>query len=150
MSKYVIIHGQLREVSDDELMHWKYIKRVKKNGRWVYYYDEKAANQKLYAQQQVVADAKANESAAKQKYDAAKQAADAKGLNDGRQTFTGMQMAIKNEQARTSTRYNSAKKKTEAAVKKYSQMKVSKGIEKAVSKGAAKVANFFSGIFKKR
>ena len=39
MSKYVIIHGQFYEVSDDELMHWKYIKREKKNGKWVYYYD---------------------------------------------------------------------------------------------------------------
>lgn len=28
------------ELSDDELMHWKYIKRVKgKNGKWRYYYD---------------------------------------------------------------------------------------------------------------
>lgn len=26
-------------VSDDVLMHWKYIKRVKKNGKWKYYYD---------------------------------------------------------------------------------------------------------------
>ena len=25
--------------SDEELMHWKYIKRERKNGRWVYYYD---------------------------------------------------------------------------------------------------------------
>ena len=41
MSKYVIIHGQLHELSDDELMHWKYIKREKKNGKWVYTYDLK-------------------------------------------------------------------------------------------------------------
>ena len=43
MPKYVIIHGRLREVSDDELMHWKYIKREKKNGKWRYYYDVKDA-----------------------------------------------------------------------------------------------------------
>ena len=40
MSKYVIIHGQFHEVSDDELMHWKYIKREKVNGKWVYTYDK--------------------------------------------------------------------------------------------------------------
>lgn len=42
MSKtnYVLIHGQLVEVSDDVLMHWKYIKREKKNGRWVYTYKD--------------------------------------------------------------------------------------------------------------
>lgn len=39
MSKYVIIHGQLHEISDDELMHWKYLKREKVNGKWKYYYD---------------------------------------------------------------------------------------------------------------
>lgn len=27
--------------SDDELKHWKYVKREKKNGKWVYYYDTK-------------------------------------------------------------------------------------------------------------
>lgn len=31
----------LRHISDDELYHWKYIRREKKNGRWVYYYDDK-------------------------------------------------------------------------------------------------------------
>ena len=35
MSKYTIIHGQLCELPEDELMHWKYIKRERKNGRWV-------------------------------------------------------------------------------------------------------------------
>lgn len=41
LSKYVIIHGQLCELPEDELMHWKYIKRERKNGRWVYTYDLK-------------------------------------------------------------------------------------------------------------
>lgn len=39
MSKYVLYNGSFRELSDDELMHWKYSKREKKNGKWVYYYD---------------------------------------------------------------------------------------------------------------
>lgn len=30
------------ELSDDELMHWKYIKREKINGKWRYYYDYKS------------------------------------------------------------------------------------------------------------
>lgn len=33
--KYIIT----RDINDDELMHWKYIKRYKKNGKWVYVYD---------------------------------------------------------------------------------------------------------------
>ena len=32
--------GKLRSVSDDELYHWKYIKREKVNGKWRYYYHE--------------------------------------------------------------------------------------------------------------
>lgn len=40
MSKYILTHGSFREVSDDELMHWKYIKREKVNGKWVYQYDD--------------------------------------------------------------------------------------------------------------
>jgi len=39
LSKYIIKNGQVHELSDDELMHWKYIKREKVNGKWRYYYD---------------------------------------------------------------------------------------------------------------
>lgn len=42
MSKYVLMHGKIVEISDDQLMHWKYIKREKKNGKWLYYYDYKS------------------------------------------------------------------------------------------------------------
>ena len=45
MSKYVIMHGQFHEMSDDELMHWKYIKREKVNGKWVYTYKQPESNQ---------------------------------------------------------------------------------------------------------
>lgn len=38
MNKNVIIHT---ESDDDYLCHWKYIKRYKKNGHWVYVYDDK-------------------------------------------------------------------------------------------------------------
>lgn len=43
---------------DDELMHWKYIKRVRKNGKWRYYYDTKSA---LGITQRNRANARANE-----------------------------------------------------------------------------------------
>ena len=39
MSDYIITTNGMVPVSDDVLMHWKYIKRVKKNGKWKYYYD---------------------------------------------------------------------------------------------------------------
>ena len=33
-------HLSSHEMSDDELMHWKYIKREKVNGKWRYYYKD--------------------------------------------------------------------------------------------------------------
>lgn len=39
MPKYIIKHGTFVEISDDELMHWKYLKREKVNGKWKYWYD---------------------------------------------------------------------------------------------------------------
>jgi Mg-chelatase subunit ChlI len=38
MPNYVLIHGNFHEIPDDTLMHWKYIKREKVNGKWKYYY----------------------------------------------------------------------------------------------------------------
>lgn len=37
VADYIITNGQLH--STDELKHWKYIKKVRKNGKWRYYYD---------------------------------------------------------------------------------------------------------------
>lgn len=41
MGNYIISNGDLHNT--DELKHWKYIKKVKKNGKWRYYYDIKDA-----------------------------------------------------------------------------------------------------------
>ena len=38
MSKYVLVHGQFYEIPDNSLMHWKYIRREKEDGKWKYYY----------------------------------------------------------------------------------------------------------------
>lgn len=35
----MLTRGSFREIKDDELMHWKYIKREKVNGKWRYWYD---------------------------------------------------------------------------------------------------------------
>lgn len=40
-TNYVLKHGTFYEVGE-ELMHWKYIKRERKNGKWVYYYHDDA------------------------------------------------------------------------------------------------------------
>lgn len=42
MSKYYIYNGRL--YSKDELEHFKYVSKEKKNGKWVYYYYHKTGN----------------------------------------------------------------------------------------------------------
>ena len=39
MPKYILTRGSVREIKDDELMHWKYIKRKMVKGKWKYWYD---------------------------------------------------------------------------------------------------------------
>lgn len=39
-SKYMLTHGGFVSVNDDELMHWKYVKKKRVNGKWRYYYDD--------------------------------------------------------------------------------------------------------------
>lgn len=50
MSNYILIHGQFHEIPDDALMHWKYIKREKVNGKWKYFYDIGQNEKKKYEQ----------------------------------------------------------------------------------------------------
>ena len=130
MSKYVLMHGTFVEVSDEELMHWKYIKREKKNGRWVYYYDEKAANKSL-ENAKIMADL-SKQNAAEKLRD--KYVYDNKFMTD-----------VERE-----NRYQRAVTKAKKAVKKYETIKVGKMIDKATSNVIVKVANFFSGLFSKR
>lgn len=38
----LVHHSSIDETSDDELMHWKYVKKEKVKGKWKYYYDYKS------------------------------------------------------------------------------------------------------------
>lgn len=38
----LVHHSSIDEMSEDELMHWKYIKKEKIKGKWKYYYDYKS------------------------------------------------------------------------------------------------------------
>ena len=79
MSNYILVHGQLRELSDNELMHWKYIKREKlANGKYKYYYDLGETQKKNYEQ------AKANYTNNRNQHESAwrnKKTPNAEGLN---------------------------------------------------------------------
>ena len=150
MSKtnYVLIHGQLVEVSDDVLMHWKYIKREKKNGRWVYYYDDSEMKRAQAEYDHV----KRSVDYASAKYKDAKTERDS--------YFNGIAKFGKKERARGETiskNYDNARDllKTananyKIAEKKYNQKKVSTFAARTISKGVVKVANLFSKTFSKK
>ena len=50
MSEKIRLERGMRRLADDELMHWKYIKRVRgKNGKYRYYYDNNTGTSKKKA-----------------------------------------------------------------------------------------------------
>ena len=47
MSEKIGLERGMRRLADDELMHWKYVKRVRgKNGKYRYYYDNNTGTSK--------------------------------------------------------------------------------------------------------
>ena len=150
MSKYVIIHGTFYEVSNDQLMHWKYIKREKKNGRWVYYYDQSELN----ALKSNVNNAKLQEDAARNGLIASRVNRDVNAdiyAENGNASYTAKIVA---QAAADANRYEKAyKNKSEYAkrvTKKYNSMAVKTFAARTISKGLVKVANFFSKLFSKK
>lgn len=75
----------MRRLADDELMHWKYVKRVRgKNGKYRYYYDNNAgtsSTRKSTNNTTVVPSSKAKMSYSKGKHGAAIAAAQAAAQN---------------------------------------------------------------------
>lgn len=157
MSKYVIIHGQLRELTDEELMHFKYVKRVKKNGRWVYYYDDQSDRYKESMDKAKMLNKRAieNKNFAESKVNTAGVVVKThlsnpyRDVTKTKKIFDEHEDAIANynkavrTQARTQNNYVSA-------VSKYENYKVKDVGKKTIAKGVVKVANFFSKLFSKK
>ena len=88
MSEKFGLERGMRRLADDELMHWKYVKRVRgKNGKYRYYYDnntgtsKKKANVKPTTNTTVNPSSKAKMSYSKGKHSAAIAAAQAAAQN---------------------------------------------------------------------
>lgn len=88
MSEKFGLERGMRRLADDELMHWKYVKRVRgKNGKYRYYYDnntgtsKKKANVKPTTNTTVNPSSKAKMSYSKGKHDAIIAAAQAAAQN---------------------------------------------------------------------
>lgn len=88
MSEKIRLERGMRRLADDELMHWKYVKRVRgKNGKYRYYYDnntgtsKKKANVKSTTNTTVNPSSKAKMWKPKRKHDAIIAAAQAAAQN---------------------------------------------------------------------
>ena len=80
MSEKIRLERGMRRLADDELMHWKYIKRVRgKNGKYQYYYDNNTGTSKKKAT--VIPSSKAKVSYINGKHSAAIAAAQAAAQN---------------------------------------------------------------------
>ena len=81
MSEKTRLERGMRRLADDELMHWKYIKRVRgKNGKYRYYYDNNAGTS-IKKATTVIPSSKAKMSGSKGKHSAAIAAAQAAAQN---------------------------------------------------------------------
>ena len=84
MSEKIRLERGMRRLADDELMHWKYIKRVRgKNGKYQYYYDNNTGTsiKKADVKPSTKSSSKAKVSYSKGKHSAAIAAAQAAAQN---------------------------------------------------------------------
>lgn len=151
---YIIHNGML--ISSDELMHWKYIKKVKKNGKWVYYYDDSevkkaednlkkaesdrvAANLKVYNTENDLKDIRKNSDKYREK--------NYVNTDEYYKKINKLQ-DVYGERV---TKLNKAEKKLDKAMKKYDNVRVKHLAVSVIAKGAAFIANLFSGsLFSKK
>ena len=138
MSKYIMHNGTFYEVSDEELMHWKYIKKEKlSDGTFRYYYDQSELDK-----------AKSDMDTAN-KLLATREKADAK-LAAGKGTaFGGLTDKITNSKTYRQD-FEAAQKKAKTATEKYYKMATNSFLERTISKGYVKVANFLTKLFSKK
>jgi hypothetical protein len=136
--------------SDDELMHWKYIKREKKNGRWVYYYDESAADRDDRDSEQRYHDSEKKTWQAERDLKSAKERLAETGASVDSKIFYGNQISARDNYKRAVKSLKRANSFQNREYRKYQSRTISNFAAKVISKGAVKVANFFSGLFSKK
>lgn len=148
MSKtnYVIIHGQLVEVSDDVLMHWKYIKREKKNGRWVYYYDQSAYDNSIAVKDYEVKKQLLKKAEQQSMRDNVNYRVNSK-LNS---TDWKTEHELAEKAIQSKIKYYDLKASAKEAEKRYKNAQIRTFAARTISKGAVKVANLFSKLFSKK
>lgn len=164
----VLMHGgniSYIDLNEDEIMHWKYIKRVKlANGKWRYYYDERDIDSaKLDLDKAVAARDRADRNLSEAESNSKKLEDEMAALKDQRNSSKNLGQWIRtnNAYANTKIKYLESVEKVKQAQnnksashekvlkleKKYKKKKISTFAARTISKGIVKVANLFSKIF---
>lgn len=144
----------LRHVSD-ELYHWKYIKRERKNGRWVYYYDQS----ELDFQKRQLDKANTHAHITQRRATAAKNVLDKSNeirfkkhgdpvnwpvedsVDNARQTDVWQNHVAANK---------AAKARVSVLTERYKKAKTKSLPARTISKGLVAIANFASRVFRKK
>lgn len=146
----------------DGIKHWKYVKRVKVNGKWRYYYDDaeysnaknavKSANKqymddyaKKYHAKAQMDETKPELDAAKKAYEKNKSAANAKAYRVQSEKMANYE--IDHEIADYYTA--ESKKAVQTAVNKYKQVKLKTAPRRIIAKGIAAIGNALSALSSK-
>lgn len=137
-------------VYGDTLMHWKYIKRERKNGRWVYYYNDSEYQ-----------DAKKKHDAYKKGYERARMNMIASQANvvanerlyeengHARQTKEAIQRH-KVKAFEYARNYELAGERYVKVKKEYQAVKIKTLVPRIIAKGAVKIANLLSKLTPKK
>ena len=145
MPKYILTQGSFRVVDDDELAHFKYIKRIRQNGRWVYFYDKASADKELNAIKQEMLNNQ------KEAFEASKQQRSANKAMEGYDEAGYIKkLILKDNQRRAEENSLSKTKNAEKLYKKYESVKLKQIREKKIVDGVNLIKKFFSGLISKR
>lgn len=156
------------DLDEDEMMHWKYIKRVKlPNGKYRYYYDEselkkyenevkQARSKQLNAAlRTAIAEEKYSKTSsalvkAVSKHNAALDADDIKSTYHEEVKARQADDAASSELYRAKRDGKQADKLVERATKKYQTKKITSFAERTISKGIVAIANWLSNLGSKK
>lgn len=133
--------------SDEELMHWKYIKREKKNGKWVYYYDDSAYRNSIAVKDHEIKQKLLKDAEKQYLKDTVNYQVNASKLY---QTDWETKKELNDKAYKSTLKLYKARASAEKAAKRYKDAKIRTFAARTISKGVVKLANLLSGNRKKK
>lgn len=139
MADYFFYKGQMYKT--DELKHWKYVKREKKNGKWYYYYDDSEVDKARQKRDKALADVNTSYSKLSSAKNFTKTYGAKKSASDN---IDAAARNVKRREVETAYR----KKVLDSASKNLSKVAIKHLAVAPVAMGAAFIANLLGGHYK--